>query len=246
MKFFLPPRLAVTPSGIIHRIPEYPPLKPNLRRKAQLSRMHRGLSSCTCSTTNQALSQSRPLRRDFKQAGVACEAALSLCKLVRRKRDEGSAHERYLSMLEREIEQLRAMLPKASVPAPKAIPPKAPRLDEITEEVLVNNLSCDATLSVQNPGKWIRFIWDDNATSPPIGYTHKIMPGLFRILASDGIRALVCPYGLFGGENATQVIVHCTNLIKHYDPEDESKKEKQKQFSKHIKALHEYSIDDLV
>ncbi len=155
--------------------------------------------------------------------------------------DVGKFDRLYVTAQEELTRAYRA-LPHASVKQPKKllpIPPPVAHMEQ-SEEVITHEFD-PLSLLVRHKG-WVRFMDPEELGVRP-QFTHKIMPGTYHLLASDGIRGIVSPAD---APQRREVIVHMTNLTVVPLPPGPKKEKVAKEPKVKVKKVPVYNIDDLV
>lgn len=216
-------------------------MKTNLLRRRRACGLH----------TIQPTPASTPARPNptlvpLETGAYKLEACLSFIKRIRINRQDVGKVDDLLNRLEQELSGIRIHLPSPRKAIPTVERP-APNLESI--ETVVEDVPATASnihLAVTSAHKWVRFITEESISGQATIYLHPLYPfSRFRILATDGIRAIIAPY-----DNPTQfhTIVHCTNLTEEKEERDineEKRQERLKARTPRTKKVS-YNIEDLL
>lgn len=138
-------------------------------------------------------------------------AIASLTRQLFLKRTEAGAFQRTHAMLLDEVTRLIKNIPTvASVSADSRRRPPSILSVPALEDISTTERTIDPSEILIRRGAWTRFDYGDRIAVAP-QYTHRIMPGTYHVLASDGIRAIITPAD---APDRARTVVHTTNLRK--------------------------------
>jgi hypothetical protein len=174
------------------------------------------------------------------------EAIAALLKRIRVNRQDAGKVDNCLALLEREVAGLSLAIPSPRKPIPTIERP-APDLASIPVcEELKESTASNIHLAVSTSHKWVRFITEDTDLVRATVYLHPLYPfSRFRILATDGIRAIIAPYD---SPTSPPTIVHCTNLTEEKQERDINAEAKVARTISRTRRTpaYTYNIEDLL